>query len=186
LAIKSRRKAREAAVRALYEMEIGHSKIDDVIEAAVMDMEVTHDLADYMERVVRGVRHNLNEVDGRITRYLKGYDFSRLAVVDKNVLRVATYELLFIPELPPAVTINEAVELAKRFSTAESGKFVNGVLGKMVLDTAKAKWDPTTAPAEERVADPEPEPEVEAETVDADSQEAKDAKRFGWVLKSEG
>jgi N utilization substance protein B len=179
----SRRKAREGALQALFQIELGKSTLNDAIEATVMDTGVTHDLADYLDRLVRGVYTNRRELDPFLEGYLKDYDLDRLAAVDRNVLRIATYELLHIPEMPPAVTINEAIEISRRFSTAESGKFVNGVLGRMLLDTPKAKWDPSTAPTEEIVQ--EAPAVVEEEVVQEGTPEAKDAKRFGWVVKSE-
>lgn len=180
---QSRRKAREGALQALFQIELGKSKLSDAIEATVLDTGVSHDLAEYMDRLVRGVYTNRLDLDPFLNRFLKDYDIDRLAAVDRNVLRIATYELLHVPEMPPAVTINEAIEISKKYSTAESGKFVNGVLGRMLRDTPKANWDPKTAPAEEILA-PAPEPVVEEEVVEEGTQEAKDAKRFGWVLKS--
>lgn len=180
---QSRRKAREGALQALFQIELGKSTLNDAIEATVMDTGVSHDLAEYLDRLVRGVYTNRRDLDPFLERYLKDYDLDRLAAVDRNVLRIATYELLHVPEMPPAVTINEAIEISRKFSTAESGKFVNGVLGRMLRDTPKANWDPKTAPVEELVTTA-PEPVVEEEVVEEGTQEAKDAKRFGWVLKS--
>ncbi|MGV3615096.1 MAG: transcription antitermination factor NusB [Fimbriimonas sp.] len=183
---KSRRRAREGALQALFQIEIGKANLTDAIETTVMDTGLSHDLADYMDRLVRGVYTNRRELDPYLEDYLKDYDLDRLAAVDRNVLRIATYELLHVPEMPPAVTINEAIEISRKFSTAESGKFVNGVLGRMVRNTPKANWNPADAPpeAEEEAFVPEPEPVVEEEVVQEGTQEAKDAKRFGWVLKS--
>ncbi len=183
---RSRRKAREGALTALFQIEMGGSTVTEAIEHTVLETGLSHDLADYMETIVRGIFTNRRMIDPLVERFLKGYDLERLAAVDRNLLRIATYELLYLPQVPPAVTINEAVELAKRFSTAESGKFVNGVLGKLLKETPKKDWDPATAPpefAEESTR--EPEPTVEEETVAADSQEAKDAKRYGWVINSD-
>jgi N utilization substance protein B len=179
---QSRRKAREGALQALFQIELGKSSLNDAIEATVLDTGVSHDLADYLDRLVRGVYTNRRDLDPFLERYLRDYDLDRLAAVDRNVLRIATYELLHVPEMPPAVTINEAIEISRKFSTAESGKFVNGVLGRMLLDTPKANWDPSTAPAEEIVK--EAPVVVEEEIVEEGTQDAKDAKRFGWVLKS--
>ena len=71
---------------------------------------------------------HLTEIDTTIRVHARNYEFSRLSAVDRNVLRIACQELLFCEDIPPAVAINEAIEIAKKFSTAESGKFVNGVL----------------------------------------------------------
>jgi N utilization substance protein B len=172
-------------LQALFQVELGKAPLTEAIEATVMDTGLSHDLAEYMELLVRGVYTNRRQIDPFIERYLKEYDLDRLAAVDRNVLRIATYELLHVPEMPPAVTINEAIEISRKFSTAESGKFVNGVLGRLLHDTPKANWDPATAPPEtnEEIVH-EPEAEVEEEVVQEGTQEAKDAKRFGWVLRS--
>lgn len=181
----SRRRAREGAMRALYEIDLGKTPLTDAIEYAVIDNGLSHDLADYMDQVVRGVYNNRREIDPFISRYLKEYDLTRLLPIDRAILRIATYELLYVPEMPPAVTINEAIEISRRYSTAESGKFINGVLGRLIYDTPKAKWDPATAPAETREdVVKEPEPEIEEEVVQADTPEGKNARRYGWVLKS--
>ena len=183
---KSRRKAREGALQALFQIEMGHAVVTEAIEHTVIETGVSHDLADYMEQLVRGIYADRRQLDPYIEGFLNGYELERLAAVDRNVIRIGTYELLKVPEMPPAVTINEAVEIAKRFSTAESGKFVNGVLGRILQDSPKKNWTRETAPPgfEEEEAAPEPVEEVEEETVAEDSKEAKDAKRFGWVLKS--
>ncbi len=68
------------------------------------------------------------EIDAAIREQARNYEFSRLSAVDRNVLRIACHEILFCEDIPPAVAINEAIEIAKKFSTGESGKFVNGVL----------------------------------------------------------
>ena len=171
---------------ALFQIELGKSSLTDAIEATVLDTGISHDLAEYMERLVRGVYTNRRDIDPFVMRFLKGYELDRLATVDRNVLRIATYEFLHVPEMPPAVTINEAIEISRKFSTAESGKFVNGVLGRMLRETPKANWDPATAPAESfEPTDRDPDPIIEEEIVEEGTQEAKDAKRFGWVLRSE-
>lgn len=185
---RSRRKAREAALRALYEIEVGKISANDSIEATVRESHISHDLADYMETLVRGVLNQRRVIDQLIAAHLKGYELDRLVTVDRAVLRIATYELLYVPEMPPAVTINEAIEIVKRYSTAESGKFVNGVLGQLVLDTPKADWDPATAPPEfsEEPEEEEEATEIEEIEVAPDDPNFKAAKRVGgWKLRSD-
>ena len=184
---KSRRKAREAALRALYEIELGHSRVEDAAVMAADAMGLSPDLGEYALRLVQGVRRELDRLDGIIGPLLRDYDSSRLAAIDRNLIRLAAYELLEEPAIPPAVTINEAVEIAKRYSTAESGKFVNGVLGRLLRDTDKATWDPDKAPIEFEPEEPifeEETIEIEETTIQADSPEAKTARRHGWVLST--
>lgn len=184
---KSRRKAREGALRALYEIEVGKTRVHEAIEATAAEFNLSTDLAAYSERIVRGVRDNLATLDEAISARLKDYDFTRLAAIDRNILRVAAFEIYYVPEMPPAVTINEAIEIAKRYSTAESGRFVNGVLGKLLLSSPKANWDPATAPKEER-EEPEEVAEEEVEEIDVtpDDPNFKAASRVGgWKIRSD-
>jgi N utilization substance protein B len=185
--IVSRRKAREAAMRALYEIELGHTPTDTALYVALQEANLAPELNDYATRVVRGIRGNLAIIDHKLATIIRDYDYSRIAAVDRNILRVAAYELLEVPEMPPAVTINEAIEIAKRYSTAESGRFVNGVLGRLLEESPKRDWDPATAPPEfDEAAEPEPEPEVEEIVVEEGSEEAKVAARYGgWKLRAD-
>jgi transcription antitermination protein NusB len=183
--MKSRRDAREGALQALYEIEVGKVPSEEAFERMVAETELSHDLEEYARRVVDGVLEHRSEIDERIAGYLRDYDFSRLAAVDRNILRIGAFEILFVPEMPPAVTLNEAIEVAKRFSTAESGKFVNGVLAGLLRNSPKAEWDPASAPPEEPIVRT-PEPVIEEEIVQEDSEEAQDARRFGaWRIRGD-
>jgi N utilization substance protein B len=184
---KSRRKAREAALRALYELEFGkrplHTILKDTIEAASLDPELTN----YAERLITGVREHQASIDDNLAKLILEYDFDRIAAIDRNVMRIAAFELYYEPPVPPAVTINEAIEIAKKYSTAESGKFVNGVLGRLLKESPKADWDPATAPKEEREeVVHEPPVAIEEERIEAGSDEEKRlSKMGGWKLRSE-
>ncbi len=173
------------ALRCLYEVEIAQSDPIDALETTADEFELAPDQLQFAKKVVLGVLEHQGEIDNGLAKLIRDYDFDRIAAIDRNVLRIAAYELLQEPAIPPAVTINEAIEIAKRYSTAESGRFVNGVLGKFILTTSKANWDPTTAPseeAEERFV--ESPVEVEEVVVEEDSDEAKTAKRFGsWTIR---
>lgn len=172
-------------MRALYEIEIGHADTESALNVTLEEAQLQPDVAAYAEKLVRGIRGNLAILDQRLASIIRDYDYSRIAAVDRNVLRVAAYELFEIPEIPPAVSINEAIEVAKRYSTAESGKFVNGVLGKLLESSPKANWDPATAPPEAEPIDVAPEPEVTEEVVEAGSEEGKLASKFGvWKVRS--
>ena len=184
---RSRRKARVAALQALYKIEIAKSPIATAVEEMREHSDMASDLADYAESLVRGVRNNQADLDRRLSALIREYDYDRVAIVDKNVLRIGAYELFFEPAIPPAVTIDEAIEISRKFSTLESGKFVNGVLGKLLEASPKSNWDPATAPPEQEEAIEEDELiEVVEETIDADSEEAKKLSRVGgWKLKAE-
>ena len=85
----------------------------------------------FADRLIRGVVEHRGELDRRIMQFAQNWDLKRMAVVDRNVLRLAIYEMFFRDDIPPVVSINEAVDIAKKFSTEDSGKFVNGILDKI-------------------------------------------------------
>lgn len=91
-------------------------------------------MQEFATPLIRGTVEHLEEIDGRIMQYARNWDLHRMAAVDRNVLRLAIYEMLYRDDIPPIVSINEAVDIAKRFSTDESGKFVNGILDKVKGD----------------------------------------------------
>ncbi len=88
----------------------------------------------FADDLVRGVLKNREEIDRYITKYAKNWELPRMAIVDRNVLRLAVYEMLHREDIPPIVSINEAVDIAKKYSTEDSGKFVNGILDKVKAD----------------------------------------------------
>jgi transcription antitermination protein NusB len=124
----ARRAARERAVGLLYEAEVKDQPAIDVLAA----LPVAPD--DYVVEVVTGVTEHAAELDEAITRYARNWDLDRMPALDRAILRLAAYELGHRPDVPRNVVINEAVELAKVFSTEESGKFVNGMLSAMAPD----------------------------------------------------
>jgi len=133
----SRKFAREAAFKALFQLDFNfeeerREEFEDLaIETMFEDNPrlTKKDLA-YIEGTVKGTRARLEEIDGIITAHLKeGWQLPRLMAADRNILRLAVYEMKFVePALPKGVAINEAVELAKRYGTDDSGRFVNGIL----------------------------------------------------------
>ena len=86
------------------------------------------------------------ELDLKLQKYIRNWDMSRMAVVDRNVLRMAVYELFFREDIPPVVSLNEAIEIAKRFSTKDSGKFVNGILDRVRQDILRPSRTPIKKP----------------------------------------
>ena len=88
----------------------------------------------FAEPLIRGTLEKVKDLDARIVQYAKNWELHRMAVVDRNILRLAIYEMLFRDDIPPVVSINEAVDIAKKFSTEDSGKFVNGILDKVKGD----------------------------------------------------
>ena len=127
-----RRDGREAAIQFLYQVDVHRpGNIEEARAAFWKQNDEPQNVRDFADDLLRGVLEKLPEVDVKIRKLADNWDFERLAVVDRNILRLAVYEMLFRPEIPPVVSINEAIEIAKKFSTAESGKFVNGLLDRV-------------------------------------------------------
>jgi N utilization substance protein B len=127
-----RRDGREAAIQFLYQVDAHKpANVEEALKAFWKQNDEPQNVRDFATDLLRGALEKLPEVDAKIRTLADNWDFERLAVVDRNILRLAVYEMLFRPEIPPVVSINEAIEIAKKFSTAESGKFVNGLLDRV-------------------------------------------------------
>lgn len=131
--VTGRRQAREWAVQFLFQTEFNPEELDGALTDFWLDEERKPSDRDrkYVEEVVRGVIEKRRDIDRTISKYTDNWDVERLGVLDRTVLRVATYEMLFRGDIPPVVSINEAVEIAKAYSGKESGRFVNGVLDRI-------------------------------------------------------
>lgn len=129
--MRKRTQARECALQILYQMDVAQYSLDQVLPSFWEFHPVGEDVRQFAEEIVRGTHQHLEEIDKKIAQYTENWQLNRMAVVDRNILRFATYELLFIDEIPPKVTINEAVNIAKKYSQDEAGKFVNGILDKI-------------------------------------------------------
>jgi N utilization substance protein B len=119
--------------------DAGSSSVAEALEAfwALRPTPASKKVRDFGMDIAQGVLSHQAEIDERIQGAASHYELHRLAAVDRNILRVAVYELLFCPGLPPAISINEAIEIAKRYGTDESGRFVNGVLDRIRNDARK-------------------------------------------------
>ena len=135
----SRRKARECALQLLYQIDVGGGMVKDALETYWAAHEADEDVRRFATSLVEGVVKNLSEIDNVISSYSTNWKVSRMASIDKNILRVAVYELTRCPDIPVKVTINEAVEIAKCYGTEESGAFVNGILDNVAKKHAKEK-----------------------------------------------
>ncbi len=124
-----RRSGRELAFRLLFQCDVGGQPLEDVLEVAHQESEATEDVWNFAVELARGTWQVHAELDAIIARYAAGWTLERMANADRNLLRLALYEILYRDDIPQSVSINEAVELAKRYSTADSAKFINGILG---------------------------------------------------------
>ncbi len=143
-----RRIAREIVVQSLYQIEMngvtGDEAVDIVMEEARQENEIGTDVAElanidaFTRELVQGVQDKQESIDQSLVVYLTGWQVDRLSRVDRQILRLA-YELTYRKEVPPKVVINEAIELAKHFGLEENGKFVNGVLGRMLREREESQ-----------------------------------------------
>lgn len=131
--MRKRTQSREFALQILYQIDIRNDKSVDCLDAFWQTMEKNVDVQvkDFTGELVRGVIDNMAEIDKKIVEYTTNWQIQRMAVVDRNILRLSCYELVFRQDIPPKVSINEAVELAKKYSGPDAGKFVNGILDKI-------------------------------------------------------
>ena len=126
-----RRQAREISLNILYSLDICPVEIEEAEKAIEQYYVVGKKVVPYASQLLRGTLSNLSQIDGLLKEYAQNWEIKRMASVDRNILRQSIYELLFQVDIPPSVVINEAVELAKKYSTKDSGKFVNGILDKI-------------------------------------------------------
>lgn len=140
-----RRIARELALQLLFEADISGHSADEILARVRATQEPSDETYAYLSRLVRGYLANRDEVDERISRAAPQFPLAQLAAVDRNILRVATVELLTHEDVPPKSAINEAVELAKHFGGDNSGRFVNGVLGGIMNQRKSETEGPATA-----------------------------------------
>jgi transcription antitermination protein NusB len=133
-----RRIARELAVQFLYQYDLSGGSLEEALPLFwETQAETSEDGRKFTEVLVQGVVEHRAAIDERIAKYTDNWDLPRIAAVDRNILRLAMYEMLFRDDIPPVVSINEAVDIAKRFSTRESGAFVNGILDRLKADLTR-------------------------------------------------
>ena len=166
----------------LYEAEIGKTNIETSMAFNESFTRLSDDLQDYARTAIQGIAGDQKAIDKKIQAKLHDWDLGRMATIDRNLLRLGVFELYHCPDVPPKVTLDEAIEIAKKYSTAESGKFVNGVLAAVLADSPKANWEPPIA-EEDLEAPPEPEPEAEVVEVNEDAPELQEMAKVGkWKL----
>ncbi len=128
--MRKRTKSREYALQMLYQVDIRHALPEQIVGEFWQEQEYEspEEVKVFANQLVRGTTEHLEEIDPMIAKHAENWNLKRMAVIDRNILRLGVFELLHMNEAPPKVCINEAIELAKRFGDAKSGKFVNGIL----------------------------------------------------------
>ena len=129
--MKKRTRARELALQFLYQIDLCGAELESEARAFLRQEESDKGAREFALHLIRGTRKNLEEINELIRQVAQNWHIDRMAVIDRNVLRMATYELMHCSDIPPKVSINEAIELGKRYSTQNSGGFINGVLDKI-------------------------------------------------------
>ena len=145
----SRRKAREKALQILFQLDFGGSDIDAICRDYWSKNRSGEKVREFADELVRGTYANLERIDKHMSATLEHWSMERLASVDRAILRCAIFELLYMPEIPPKVTINEAVEIAKKYGAGDSSKFINGVLDKIREEVDESTAAPQPSPAED-------------------------------------
>ena len=175
--MKKRTRAREVALQFLYQLDLRGDDLLDEAKTFIRGEERDAETARFALRLVQGTFEHKEAIDKAIQAVAQNWNISRMAVVDRNVLRLATYELLHCDDIPPKVAINEAIELGKRYSTQNSGAFINGILDKIMnrARTPAAGSEPVAVQIE---AGPELDEELPG-TEGAETDLAADVEREG-------
>lgn len=143
----SRRLARETALQVLFQRDLTKEPlvIAEEVQKWAKEFVVPEPSKDFAQELVEGTIEHLEQIDQTIAAYAQDWTINRMAKVDRNVMRLAAYEILFRSDIPGRVSLNEAIELAKRFGGEESAKFVNGILDRIVDSTMKVEEKGTNA-----------------------------------------
>jgi len=130
---RQRHLGRELALRWLFEIEAAKQPPDEVMASVPEEIEeletIEEEGVDFARQLAKGVLAERKRIDKVIAEFAKGWSLSRMAAIERNVLRIALYEIMHLPDIPASVSVDEAVEITKHYASDESGKFVNGILG---------------------------------------------------------
>ncbi len=141
--MRKRTLSRENALKILYQMDVVYKEeqdIDQIVNNFFDEQDIIDKrIKDFAYKLVMGVKDNLALIDKKISDYAANWELDRMAVIDKNILRIGCFELMFLDDIPIKVAINEAVEIAKKYSGAESSKFVNGILDRIKSERLNSK-----------------------------------------------
>ena len=145
--MRKRTLSRECALKVLYQFDVTQSSLESCLSDFWSNQnKCDQQVRDFSERLIKGVGEHLAEIDRMISSYATNWQFKRMAIVDRNILRIGSFELLFLSEIPPKVAINEAIELAKNYGGTEGYKYVNGVLDKLATQLRAAEAGPQIKP----------------------------------------
>jgi transcription antitermination factor NusB len=134
-----RRKARELALKMLYQLETNNEGSELALDRYCETFPYQKDIMDYAMLLLSGIKKERETIDGFIASASEHWKMDRIALVDKNVMRIGVYEMLFSQDVPPKVAIDEAIEMGKKYGNEDSGDFINGVLDRILKDYYKQK-----------------------------------------------
>ena len=128
-----RRRARELALQALYQIEMNEVDSEDIISSlsGIKGLDETPEVIDFSRVLIEGVKGQQEKIDRIIEEHSEHWKLSRMSYIDRNILRIAVYELLFLEDIPDKVTINESIDIGKKYGTEDSGSFINGILDRV-------------------------------------------------------
>jgi len=129
-----RRLSREMALKALFQIDLVNTNMEEALKYTFENVELSDEVKEFSLILVKGVMSNLSDIDKVINHSTNNWSLERITNIDRSILRIAIYEILYLKNIPKSVSINEAVELAKKYGTKSSFSFVNGVLGKINKD----------------------------------------------------
>jgi N utilization substance protein B len=135
----NRRKSRELAMQALFYMDMNHNDSNELLERFCLNFASSKKARPFFLKLVKGVIQAKPEIDSIIETFSDNWKIDRMACVDRNIMRIAVYELLYCHDIPSKVSINEAIDVGKKFGTEESGAFINGILDSIRLALEKKK-----------------------------------------------
>jgi len=144
-----RRRARELAMQALFYMDVHHNASPQMLQCFCDNFIPPQKARPFFLKLVNGVLDSQPQIDAIIERFSKNWRVKRMACVDRNVMRIAVFEMLFCQDIPPKVSINEAIDVGKKFGTEESGAFINGIIDRirMAIEKGEIQIDRPTDPA---------------------------------------
>ncbi len=124
-------------MQALFQIEMNQDNSREAIELFCRHFGVTENVKPFFLRLVEGVKEFQHEIDPLVERFSKNWKISRMSRADRNIIRIAVYELLYCDDIPPKVSINEAIDIGKKFGTEDSGAFINGILDSIRISLEK-------------------------------------------------
>ena len=140
-----RRKSREFALQVLYQLNITKQDATKALTQFQENFLPNEEADDFLKRLVLGVIEHYAELDRLIERYSENWRLDRINMIERNILRMALFELLYCEEIPPKVTLNEAIDLGKRYGSEESGSFINGLLDRIQNEVVRKPIEPKSS-----------------------------------------